>query len=350
MPGSLETDPGHETAPAAGQTSPPRRRGARQMSANLAGRLILPVVWAAVIILFSVLEPSTFFTLSNFASMLASQASLLVIALGLIIPLTAGDYDLSIASVAGLSAMIIGVLNVNHHWPVIAAIAVAMLACLAVGILNAVVVVALGVESIVATLGMGTLLGGIVLFISNSTAISGISTSLSNAVVSHSFLGIPLEFYYGLILCALLGYYLALVPAGRRLLYVGRSREVARLSGISVGKYRTGALIASALFGGIAGLLIAGTTGSADPSSFTSLLLPGFAAAFLGATTIVPGRFTPAGVLVAVYFLVTGITGLELLGAQTYVQDVFYGAALIISVALAELSGGHRPSLRSLWR
>ncbi|HUY47829.1 MAG TPA: ABC transporter permease [Streptosporangiaceae bacterium] len=320
------------------------------VSAHWAGRLILPIVWLAVIILFGVLEPSTFLTLSNFASMFASQASLLVIALGLIIPLTAGDYDLSIASVAGFSAMIVAVLNVNHHWPIVPAIIVAMLACLAVGVLNAVVVVALGVESIVATLGMGTLLGGIVLLISNSTAISGIANSLSNAVVSHSFLGIPLEFYYGLALCALLGYYLAFVPSGRRLLYVGRSREVARLSGIRVGRCRAGALVASALFGGIAGLLIAGTTGSADPSSFTALLLPGFAAAFLGATTIVPGKFTPAGVLVAVYFLVTGITGLELLGAQTYVQDVFYGAALIISVALAELSAGRRPSLRLLWR
>jgi ribose transport system permease protein len=347
VPGRLEAGPGHETAPAAGQ---PSSRRARLTSAHFAGRLILPIVWLAVIILFGVLQPSTFLTLSNFASMFASQASLLVIALGLIIPLTAGDYDLSIASVAGLSAMVIAVLNVNHHWPIILAIVVAMLACLVVGIVNAVVVVALRVESIVATLGMGTLLGGIVLFISNSTAISGISTTLSDAVVSNSFLGIPLEFYYGLALCAVLGYYLALVPSGRRLLYVGRSREVARLSGIRVGKCRTGALIASALFGGVAGLLIAGTTGSADPSSFTSLLLPGFAAAFLGATTIVPGRFTPAGVLVAVYFLVTGITGLELLGAQTYVQDVFYGGALIISVALAELSRGRRPSLHSLWR
>ena len=282
--------------------------------------------------------------------MFASQASLLVIALGIIIPLTAGDYDLSIASVAGLSAMVIAVLNVNYHWAIIPSIVIAMLSCLAVGGLNAFVVIALGVESIVATLGMGTLLGGIVLFISNSTAISGVATSLSDAVVSSTFLTIPLEFYYGLALCALLGYYLAFVPSGRRLLYVGRSREVARLSGIRVGRCRAGALIASALFGGVAGVLIAGTTGSADPSSFTSLLLPGFAAAFLGATTIVPGRFTPAGVLVAVYFLVTGITGLELLGAQTYVQDVFYGAALIISVALAEVSTGRRPSLRSLWR
>lgn len=320
------------------------------MSVRSLSRFVLPIVWVLIIVLFGVLRPTTFLTLSNFASMFASQASLLLLALGLIVPLTAGDYDLSIASVAGFSAMVVAVLNVNDHWAVLPAIAVALLAAFAVGLVNAFVVVVLNVESIVATLGMGTLLGGIVLFISNSTSISGIATSLSNVVVSNTFLGIPLEFYYGLALCVVLGYFLAFVPAGRRLLYVGSSREVARLSGVNVGRLRGTALIVSAMFGGVAGLLIAGTTGSADPSSFTSLLLPAFAAAFLGATTVVPGRFTPAGVAIAVYFLVTGITGLELLGAQTYVQDVFYGAALIISVALAQVSAGHRPSLRSMIR
>lgn len=320
------------------------------MSMRSLSRFVLPIVWVLIIVLFGVLRPTTFLTLSNFASMFASQASLLLLALGLIVPLTAGDYDLSIASVAGFSAMVVAVLNVNDHWAVLPAIVVALLAAFAVGLVNAFVVVVLNVESIVATLGMGTLLGGIVLFISNSTSISGIATSLSNVVVSNTFLGIPLEFYYGLALCVVLGYFLAFVPAGRRLLYVGTSREVARLSGVNVGRLRGTALIVSAMFGGVAGLLIAGTTGSADPSSFTSLLLPAFAAAFLGATTVVPGRFTPAGVAIAVYFLVTGITGLELLGAQTYVQDVFYGAALIISVALAQVSAGHRPSLRSMIR
>jgi hypothetical protein len=86
------------------------------------------------------------------------------------------------------------------------------------------------------------------------------------------------------------------------------------------------------------------TSGAADPSSVTTLLLPAFAAAFLGATTVSPGRFTAWGCLVAVYFLVTGITGLQLLGAQTYVQDLFYGGALIVAVALSQLS---RSRLRS---
>jgi ribose transport system permease protein len=68
------------------------------------------------------------------------------------------------------------------------------------------------------------------------------------------------------------------------------------------------------------------------------LLLPAFAAAFLGATTIYPGRFNPLGALAAVFFLVTGITGFQLLGAQSFVQELFYGGALVVAVALSQLA------------
>ena len=101
---------------------------------------------------------------------------------------------------------------------------------------------------------------------------------------------------------------------------------------------RSGALITSGVISALGGVVYAGTTGAADPTSGTQLLLPAFAAVFLGATTIVPGRFNPVGSLVAVFFLVTGITGFQLLGAESYVQNLFYGGALVIAVALSQLA------------
>ena len=89
--------------------------------------------------------------------------------------------------------------------------------------------------------------------------------------------------------------------------------------------------------------MYAGTSGGAGPSSGASLLLPAFAAAFLGATSIMPGRFNPWGTLIAVYFLVTGITGLQLMGVQSYVQQLFYGGALLVAVALSQLARGRVP-------
>jgi len=138
-------------------------------------------------------------------------------------------------------------------------------------------------------------------------------------------------------------YVFEFMPVGRRLLFVGRGRSVARLSGIGVSRLRWGAMAVSGVISAFAGVLYAGTLGSADPTSSLSFLLPAFAAAFLGATTIMPGRFNPIGSIAAVYFLVTGITGLQLMGVQSYVQQLFYGGALLVAVALSQLARGRVP-------
>jgi ribose transport system permease protein len=317
---------------------------ARLLPLDLTERLALPLAWVAIIIIFGAIRPSVFLTASNFETILSSQAVLAVITLGLIVPLTAGDYDLSIASVTGMSAMIIAVLNVLHHWPVGLTVLVALAAGLMVGVVNGFVTVIFGIESLIVTLGMGTFVAGVTLWISNSDTVSGISQNLVNPIVVWRFLGIPVEFYYALGVALVLGYMMEFVPAGRRLLMVGRGREVARLSGIHVDRVRFLAFVCSGGIGAIGGVLFAGTSGAADPSSATVLLLPAFAAAFLGATAIFPGRFNVAGTLIAVYFLVTGITGLQLLGAQTYVQNLFYGAALVVAVVFSQLA--HRRKLR----
>jgi len=300
----------------------------------------LVVAWAAVVVLFGALEPDTFLTAANFQAIFGSQAVLVVLTLGLLLPLTAGEYDLSIASVLTLSAMILALLNVDHGWPIGWAIVVALLSGVAVGIVNGGLVVLLGLDSLVTTLGMSAFVSGIVLWISGSRTIGGVSETLVDPVTVSRFLGIPLVFYYGLALCVVLWYLLEFTPLGRRLLFVGRGRSAARLGGVRVGRVRFGAFVASSAFAAAAGVLYAGTTGGADPSSGATYLLPAFAAAFLGATAVVPGRFNPWGTFVAVYFLWTGITGLQLHGARGFVQQLFYGGALVLALALSRLMGG----------
>jgi ribose transport system permease protein len=299
--------------------------------------LALPVAWLAVIALFGALEPDTFLTSANFQGILGSQAVLVVVTLGLLLPLSAGDYDLSVASTLTLAAMIVALLNGRHGWPVVPTILVAVAAGLLVGAVNGALVTLLELESLVVTLGSGTFVSGVTLWISDSNTIGGISDSLVDPVIAWDLLGIPLSFFYGLLLCAIVWLVLDHAPAGRRLLFTGRGRDVARLSGVRVGRVRFGALVASAGIAAIAGVLYAGTTGSADPSSGASFLLQAFAAAFLGATSIAPGRFNAWGALIAAYFLATGVTGLQLVGVESFVQDLFYGAALIVAVALPRL-------------
>ncbi|UKA64607.1 ABC transporter permease [Arthrobacter sp. MMS18-M83] len=305
---------------------------------SLVQRIALPGAWLLLIIGFGIANPHVFLTPATFQTMFGSQAVLLVLTLALIVPLTAGDYDLSVGAVLTLSAMMIAILNVQYGWPIWAAILAALAMGLLVGFLNGVIMVFFGIESLIVTLGMGTLLGGITLWVSNSATISGISHTLVDWVIVKRFGGISLAFFYAIGLCALLWWIMEYTSIGRRLLFVGRGRNVSKLSGVRVGRVRVGALMGSSTLAAVAGVLYAGTSGGADPTSGTNLLLPAFAAAFLGATSIMPGRFNPWGTAIAVYFLVTGITGLQLMGIQSYVQQLFYGGALLVAVALSQLS------------
>jgi ribose transport system permease protein len=205
---------------------------------------------------------------------------------------------------------------------------------------NAFFIVYFRIPSLVVTLGTASLVSGIVLWLSRSSTIAGISEWLVDVVIGGQFLGIAYAFYYALGAAVLLWYVLEYTPAGRRLLFVGRGREVARLNGIDVGRARVGALIASSLLAALAGILYAGVLGSADPFSGTNFLLPAFAAAFLGATSLIPGRFNPWGTFIAVYFLATGINGLSMLGIPLWVTNVFNGAALIVAVTLSQFARG----------
>ena len=308
-------------------------------------RFGLLIAWLAIIALFAILVPGTFLSWPNFSTIFGSQAVLVIVTLGLIIPLTAGDLDLSIAQVLTLSSMVIAVLNVDHGWPIGAAIGVALLVGVVTGVVNAVFVLYFRIHSLIVTLGTGTFLHGITLWISDSRTISGVDWSLVEAVIGTRLLGIPLAFYYAIALGALLLYVLEFTSLGRKALFVGRGREVARLSGIPVDRTRLICLVASGLFGSLSGVVFTGISGAADPNSGTALLLPAFAAAYLGATSITPGRFNPIGSIIAVYLLVTGITGLSMMGIDTFVQDLFYGGALVLAVALSQLVRRREESL-----
>jgi ribose transport system permease protein len=315
----------------------PRRRLDWRREAE---RYALVVVWAALIAGFGAAMPQTFLSWANLSVMLASYAPGALLALAIIIPITAGDFDLSVGATLTFAACIIGVLNVLHHMPIGYAVLIALAAGALVGALNAFFIILFRIPSLVVTLGSTSLLTGIVQWMTNSSTIGGVSNWLVTAVVGGRLLGIPYAFWYVLVAGLVLWYVFELTPMGRRLLFVGRGREVARLNGVAVDRVRAGSLVASGAIAAAAGVLYAGALGSADPSSGQSFLLPAFAAAYLGATTIVPGRFNPIGALVAVYFLATGITGLTMMGVPLWVTNVFNGGALIIAVTISQLTRG----------
>ncbi|HEY2717761.1 MAG TPA: ABC transporter permease [Solirubrobacterales bacterium] len=314
-------------------------------AADAAQRLALPAVWIVVAIVFAFALPGIFLSSGNISTIFGSQTVLVFATLALVIPLTAGDYDLSISATLALANMTLALLTVQHGWALMPAIAAALFVGVLVGLVNGGLVTLFAIDSLVVTLGTSSILYGLVLWVSSSNTISGIPSDLVSAVVGTSFLGIPLQFYYGLLLAAAIWFVFEYTTLGRRLLFVGRGRAVSRLSGIRVNRLRWGSFVASGVLAAAGGVIWGGTTGAADPSSSQAFLLPAFAAAFLGATSIMPGRFNPWGSIVAVYFLVTGTTGFQLLGVETFVQQVFYGVALVVAVALSQIARRRREGI-----
>lgn len=302
----------------------------------------LIIAWAAIILVLGVFKPDQMFAWNSYATMLGSNAMVVVLTLALIVPLTSGDFDLSVASTMGLSSMIIAVLNVQQGLPIGLAVVIALGIGAAIGAVNAFFILYFRVFSLIVTLGSGYFIAGLILWVSDSGTVAGVSMDLIYAVILTRFLGIPIGFFYALILTVAIWYVFQHTALGRRLLFVGRGREVARLSGVNVTRVRAGALIASSVLAAFAGVLYTGMRGAADPSSALAFLLPAFAAAFLGSTAIYPGRFNAIGAFVAVYFLSTGIMGLNFLGVDSFVQNLFYGGGLVIAVAISQLIRGRR--------
>jgi ribose transport system permease protein len=309
---------------------------------DFAERFGLVVVWGMVVLAFTLYEPSIYLSVGNIANILGSQAVLVVMTLGLLLPMTAGDFDLSVGGVVALSSMVIAVLNTQHGWPILAAAGVAIVLGGLVGLFNGIIITVFSIDSLIVTLGVQTLLSGVVLWLSNAQTVSGVSSTLVQYVVADRWFGIPLEFYYATGITIVIWCILDFTLIGRKLLFVGRGREVARLSGVRVARTRIIALVMSGVVSAVAGVLYVGTTGAADPSSAFNFLLPAFAASFLGFTAIRPGRFNAWGTYIAVYFLISGITGLELAGIAAFVQELFYGAALILAVVLRQIVRGRQ--------
>ncbi|GAB3271457.1 ABC transporter permease [Kineosporia babensis] len=318
------------------EKAPPATRAVAKKPAE-PERFALLGVWAVLIVAFCVIVPETFPTTANISNMLGSQVTLLILALALLVPLRAGDYDLSVASTLNLSTVVVAVLNVNHGFNIWLSVLLAIGAGALVGVVNGTIVTKFAIDPFIVTLGIGTVVQGLIYYLSDSMTISGIDRKLSDVVLTQPFLSIPIGFYYALALCFGVWYVFDHTAFGQRLLFVGQSRDVARLNGVNVNGLRFTSLVISGALAGLAGAVYAGTTASADPVSGAAFLLPAFAACFLGSTVLKIGRFNPWGTLIAVYFLVTGITGLQLMGAQQYVQQLFYGGALVIAVILSKL-------------
>jgi ribose transport system permease protein len=321
-----------DVAPKAGR-QPARAR--RSWAATLGlDRFSGLYVWAALILLFALWVPHLFLTATNFRIIAGSQAITAMVALGLIVPVACGAFDLSIGGTLGMGVCIVVWFQANHHGFILGIFA-ALAFGLLVGLVNSFVVVVLHVDSFIATLGMGSILSAGTTWVTGGFQVAnGISPHFT-AIGQKQVLGLPLPVYYMVILAIILWWLLEYTPAGRYLYSVGGNPQAARLAGIRVGRITTSAFVICGVVAAFAGVMLAAELGSSSPDVGVPYLLPAFTAVFLGATQILPGRVNVLGTLIAIFLLATGVKGLQLAGAPGYINDLFNGVALIIAVALA---------------
>ena len=315
----------------------PASTTARPSLGHLGSRFAAVGFWLALAVLYAALRPDTFLTTGTFQTIFGSQQALVFLCAALLCTIIVGEFvDMSVASNFGFAAVLVAVLNVNEHWNVWAAAAAAIAVSTLVGLVNGWLTVRLGVNTIVVTLGMGTFLLGLGLWITHLTPVSGLPAGFAQ-IALYTVGGLPIGFYEGLVLMLAFAYVMKFTPLGRNMRFVGANREVSRLAGVRVNRLRLGAFTVAGLIAGAGGVIAAAATGGFDATVSQSYLLPVFAATFLGTAMLEPGSFNPLGTLLAVYFLATGILGLQLLGAAGWVSSVFYGGVLVVAVTISTL-------------
>ena len=302
-------------------------------------RYALAVLLVVVVAYFS-LWPKTaaiYIQPDNIRNIVGSQAVLAIIALGSIVPLVCGQFDLSVGSVAGLCSVLAASAYARFHMPLIAGIAIGILIGALIGVVNGLVVTTFGVNALITTLGTSSVVIGVENWYTNGTSIiQGIPTSLTN-FGSGAWLGIPRLFYLLVLVALAVWYLLEHTPFGRYLHAVGINAEAAQLVGIRIPSLVRRSFIVSGSFAGLAGVVLLAQSGAGNPGIGANFTLTALAAAFLGATSVRPGRFNVVGTLLAIYFLATAITGLTFAGVQSFINDLFTGAALVFAVAISAL-------------
>jgi ribose transport system permease protein len=291
-------------------------------------------LWALFIVVFAIWVPTSFLTVATVHSIASQQAVAGMIALAVLVPIICGHYDLSVGGNANLSGIAAVLFQVQLHWSLPLAIIVAVLVGAAVGSVNALIVVRFQVSSFIATLGMGSILSAVLIIATGNSQPQPVVSSAWDDLTQTTLGGFQIVVVYLLILALILWWFLEHTPVGRYFYAAGGNPDAARLSGVRVDRWSASSLILSGGIAGLAGVLFTSQTGPSLTFGST-LLLPAFAAVFLGSTQLQPGRFNVWGALIAIYVLATGVQGLQLASGQQWLSDMFDGVALILAVAMA---------------
>ncbi|MBZ9965782.1 ABC transporter permease [Mesorhizobium sp. B292B1B] len=312
----------------------PRSKAALGMFARYATILGL----LAMIVAFSILSPRAFSTLGNFTNVLNQASLAMIIAGGLTLAVVVGELDLSIGFAASLHGILVTGFIVHDKLPIPLAIFIVLALGALIGLVNGFIVTKMKVNSVIATLGVGTIITGIAFAYSAGVPIvAGVPEAFLQLSLGRWLFGIPNNIVVMIFVLGILWVLVERTSIGQEIQAVGGNPAAARLAGINVDRIKTLGFVISGMCASLTGILLASRLGSGTTSAADSYLLTAFAAVFLGSATLRDGEFHVLGTLVGALIIAFGFNGLNIFGAPTFSQYVFQGAILIIAVGLSSL-------------
>ena len=293
-------------------------------------------IFAVMFVVFSIWEPHTFLTVLTWRLLLDNQAISAIVAVAVVVPLSAGVIDLALGTEVGIGAVLVAWLIADHSLPVPVALLLALVAGVAIGVVVSGLIVKVRIGSFIATLAMSSVLLALIDWISGGEPIVVLSNGFHTIATGELF-GIVYPVYFAAGVSLLVWYVLEHTSYGRRVYATGANPEAARLAGVRTSLVILAATVTCGLLTAFAGVLAASQLSTGDPTITANYLLPAFAGAFLGSTQFKSGRFNVVGTLVAVAVLAVGVEGLQLGGAPVWMPNLFNGVALLLAVGFAQL-------------
>ena len=299
---------------------------------------------AALVLLltiFGIASSGREFIAANIIQIVDSGAILGLVTVGEVIVMISGAIDISVGANAGLVTAVVAEVVLNFHVPLGLAIVVGLLAGSVAGAFNGFVVAYLRVSAVIATLATFSAFAGLALLLTNGNEV-GVTSSFLAALGTGSVASVPYLVIIFLVVTGLAILAMRLTLQGHNVYAVGGSDTASRLAGIRVSRYVLGVFVVSGLCSAIAGIMLLGQTGTAQPTEGSvGLELTAITAVLLGGTGLTGGTGTVLGAFLGVMVLSTLDNGLLLVGVQAFWQQVATGALLLIGVILQDV-GGHR--------
>lgn len=288
-----------------------------------------------LIVLFSILLPNTFPTTLNVRAIISDKAIIALLSLGAMIPMAAGRIDLTV----GYGIVLWHILAISLQtmlglpWPL--AVMIVLLLGLLTGFFNGLLVEVAKIDSFIATLGTGTVLYALALWHTGGRQMVGVLPDSFFSINGTFVFGLPITGFYVLAIAIAMWLILEFTPLGRYLYAIGANQRAAQLNGIPTRKYVVGAFMASGFLTAFAGVLLASKLRIGQASVGLEFLLPALVGAFLGSTTIKPGRVNVWGTIVGVVILAVGISGIQQFGGSFWVEPMFNGVTLLVAIGIA---------------